>query len=317
MRLRHLFGAVDALAVAVVILILLGILSELALAGGPHGNYTNDTDACGSCHNTHAARGKNLIANLAAGSQNEIYRVCTYCHKAGGQSKYDVVNGITSSTKASLAGGFSYVVTAEGNPPTKVPPTSKHDVDAAEGSSFWAPGYSTNPADYVVLTCASYHNPHSGADRALRSPILGVSVSPVMSIMVSGGDESVQYNSGWNDFCGACHKDYKQTAAGSGSMDSGTYSTYKRHRVGMDPSGYPGVNSSSWTTWFLSQPSTSLPLQNDNAGNTVMVCLTCHYAHSTARTNTVTFNRADGTTTSSSALLRQDNRGACEACHNK
>ena len=290
-----------------------------ALAGGPHGNYTNDTASCGQCHNTHSASGGHLIANMAAGAENFVYRVCVYCHKSGGQSKYDVVNGAVSSTKTSNACGFSNTyIEVVGSTPV----ASKHDVAGAEGGKFWAPGYSTQEANYLELTCASCHDPHSGADRAFRSTILGVPVAPAMSMMVSSGDESIRYESGWNEFCGACHQDFLQTAAGAGDVDSGDYSSMKRHRVDMNPSDYGGVNSTSWSRGFVPQPSTKLPLENNNDDGSLtqpqaVSCMTCHFGHSTTKTSNVTFSRTDGSTSNSSALLRLANRGVCQACHNK
>ena len=314
---------------AIIVLAVLGLVLltggvALAATYGPHGNYTADTAACGQCHNTHAAAGKNLIQYLAAGTENDIYRTCTYCHKNGGQSKYDVVNGAivaTGATYASSGGGFSQEVVTEGATPAYTAISSKHNVEGNAGNgdpaTLWAPGYSTATADYVALSCASCHNPHGQGtnSRAIRSPILGDTIAFSLAVTSELADEAIQYTGGVNDFCGACHKDYKQTAAGSGDIDSGTYSTYKRHRVGMDPSAYSGTNPSSWTAIALSQPSDTMPLQSGTP-NTV-VCLTCHKAHGTAKTNTVTFNRSDDSTSNSSTLLRLNNRGVCEACHNK
>ncbi|MHB1421015.1 MAG: cytochrome c3 family protein [Bacillota bacterium] len=307
------------LVVMITLIIILLTGTAAAWAGGPHGNYTIDTGTCGQCHNTHAATGTNLIANLASGSQNFVYRVCVYCHKSGGQSKYDVVNGAVSSTKTSNAGGFTNTY-IEGTGSVAI--SSKHDVDSSQGATFWAPGYSSAAENLVELTCASCHDPHSGSDRAFRSSILGIAVTPAMSMTVSSGDESIRYESGWNEFCGACHKDFLQTNAGSGDASSGTYSLKKRHRVDMDPGAYAGVSSTSWTRGFLSQPSIKLPLENNSDDGSLtqpkeVSCMTCHFAHSSTKTNTLTFNRTDGSTRSSSALLRMDNRGVCEACHNK
>lgn len=165
----------------------------------------------------------------------------------------------------------------------------------------------------------SYGNTANKA-RALRVNVNGVDISatpPTLDIAAGTvlGDEAVSYQSGWNEFCGACHQDFKQTGAGSGDDTAlGIYGSFARHRVGMDPSLYAGTNENSWTIATLSQPS---PSSDGTAANQQVMCLTCHYAHGTKATNTVTFNRADGTSTStSSTLLRLDNRGVCQVCHN-
>ncbi len=50
----------------------------------PHGNYTDNTNACASCHVTHNGQAPGLLNRP---SQTES---CYLCHDAGGQSQYDV-----------------------------------------------------------------------------------------------------------------------------------------------------------------------------------------------------------------------------------
>lgn len=308
------------------------LFPAVAVADNPHGyphyGAYSDTATCGACHNSHAAEGINLLTNLASGTANSIYRNCTYCHRQGGQSRYDVVNGAVigaSNTYASAAGGFQQGVTQEGATPQYAPVTSRHNVDAAEGTRVWVPGYSQNIADYQEISCASCHNPHGSCvgchemslgkrHRLLRNKVNGVTVTvPSLNLQNWGVDEAVGYTSGINAFCGACHQDFHRTEAGSGDTPLGTFTQKMRHRVGMNPAGYPGINPSAWSTTPVNQPSTILPLQSDG----IVLCTTCHYAHGTLRSSTVTYARDNGETTASSALLRQDNRGVCQACHNK
>ena len=319
------------LALAAVTLLVAGVGVALAapLDYNVHGGYTSDTSSCGQCHATHAAAGQNLIQSLEAGTQNDVYRTCVYCHKSGGQSRYDVVNGAilaaNGSTYAANGGGFAQVVSTEGATPAFASVDSKHDVDAAASTLVWAPGYDT--AATMELTCSSCHDPHATGNnetntttgvsgRALRTTILSASLNPQETITAATlkADETVLYTSGWNNFCGACHKDFNQQGAGSGDANSGDYSSKKRHRVEMDPTGYAGVNTANLTSAALSQPSSMLPLQGTTKEVT---CLTCHYAHGSSATNTVTFNRTNGSTSVSSTLLRLNNRGVCQACHNK
>ncbi len=317
-----------SLTISFTVILTAGIATAapLSSASNVHGGYTANTSACSQCHSTHAAIGKNLIQNLAAGN-NDVYATCMYCHGMGQQSKYNVEDGAIetgTATYAASGGGFVRMVTAEGSTPTYASVYSQHNVNEVTGTTVWVPGYDTAAPSHMELTCASCHDPHNTANisRALRVNVNGVDISatpPDLTITNELADESIAYLSGWNDFCGACHQDFYQTAAGSGDTDSGAYSTKKRHRVGMDPAGYPGVNAGSWVYASLSQPSSKLPLQSvdSSAANEQVMCLTCHYAHGTKAYSSITFNRTDGTTSNSSTLLRLDERGVCEACHNK
>ncbi|MHB1421014.1 MAG: cytochrome c3 family protein [Bacillota bacterium] len=324
-------GLISLLVIGILLVVGVGSAAAYTLSGNIHGGYTSTTDACGKCHSTHAAAGANLIQTLGGSGSNDMYKTCIYCHDGSG-SKYNEVDGavtVTGYTYASSAGGFTNMVTAEGAVPTTVAVDSKHNVNEITGTTQWVPGYDTAVGSKMELTCASCHDPHNkySVARALRvSGLNGVDLTltkPTLDIP-SGvqANEAITYQSNWNEFCAACHADFKQTAAGSGDADSGTYSTKKRHRVGMDPAAYTGTASTSWTVAALSQPSGVMPLQSTDgtALNEKVMCLTCHYAHGTPKTNTVTFNRTNstyGATTASSTLLRLDNRGVCEACHNK
>ena len=120
--------------------------------------------------------------------------------------------------------------------------------------------------------------------------------------------------------------------------------------VGGDPSGYvpPAAVQTSWLRTYV-VTTTVLPLEMDNGGDTAsfragewtytdyLGCLTCHRAHGTsadmtgwAEASLETTNGADWYPVRStqptqsgvnpnftSALLRADNRGVCERCHNK
>ncbi len=300
--------------VTFLVLFALGTGVSYAATNGPHGSYSSDTNACGQCHSTHTASAPNLIAFTLDGVDNSVYETCVFCHKLGGASKYDVVNGAIRTTDQNgnpavyraSGGGFENVVTTEGSATTyeTQPTTSAHDVKSA--SVTGAPGGDPNTS--FSKSCSNCHDPHGTTNsRQLLSTVNGVSgLSPTLTVNNQLGDESVQYVSGFNEFCSACHKDFNAQAAGSGDVKSGTYTSYKRHRVGMDPSTYPGYN-----------PNNGLPLEGDGTKLGVVTCMTCHYAHGTEKTNTITWARSNGGTSTSSALLRMNERGVCEACHNK
>ncbi|MHB1418947.1 MAG: hypothetical protein ACYCX4_05060 [Bacillota bacterium] len=312
------------------------VLPGLAAAFNPHAFDGLQTATCGNCHSSHAADGRNLISALASGTENEIYRNCIYCHKSAGQSKLDVYNGAILGndgiTYASSGGGIVNMVKVEGATPLYEAVTSRHNADMGESDTAWTPGNDTGVSGNMLLTCGSCHTPHGGDScidchdfsisvtamrRLLKTEVNGVSVTPpVMDISGMGKNESIAYFGDVNNFCAACHRDFNALAAGSGDQNSGTYTQHKRHRVGMNPAGYTGINSSAWTGGPLNQPTTLLPLQY-NSSTYQVSCLTCHFAHGSYRTNTLSFKRTNGSTSNSSTLLRQDNRGLCQSCHNK
>lgn len=164
--------------------------------------------------------------------------------------------------------------------------------------------------------------------------------------------ETVKYQSGMNQFCGACHTDYNNVGKTLGTRGTGgaykealgEYRVAYRHSVGFtrtadaaDPTfldvnsldaSYPGLvfEKSNYKT-----VGTLLPTVN---------CVTCHYAHGTsdafiaanltkqmgpvAEAATFGGNNATGSTilqtydlTRSSALKRLPNMGVCQGCHNK
>ena len=302
------------------VLVLLSSAAALA-AANPHGGYTTNTASCAQCHKTHTASSRYLIAfTLPAGTQNDIYRTCTYCHSYGGSSHYNEVDGwIQDGTNVwgTSAGGFQNMGIIEGaNSYAKmIAVTSKHDVDAVNSTLVAIPGGSTNANGKIELRCDSCHDPHGTPNSRQLVPIVTVfnaastswqtvNTTPTgqtisMTIGNPASNETVTYNdNNINTFCGACHTDYLQTAHGSGGKQSGTYTTgLYRHRVGVTASFAPGYNAT-----YLALPTTTTGY---------VICLTCHYAHGT------TANVSPETYANGSNLLRMDERGVCQNCHRK
>ena len=139
--------------------------------------------------------------------------------------------------------------------------------------------------------------------------------NPVAVALVDEGAakdyDSEQWGTGTSDICAACHGEYHKIAPGQGStLDGGSYT----HRVDM-PYNYPG-NVNPETIGFGGY---FLPLAESGV-NDMVVCMTCHLPHgSSAQMTGIT----DGaglpgeTSAADSALLRLDNRGVCEVCHQK
>jgi len=141
--------------------------------------------------------------------------------------------------------------------------------------------------------------------------------------MLTGDENADKGMSGW---CAGCHEVYlgdttmqakaDRSAAGSASEGAEAPGGAARHRhpINVPLSNYNGPDKGS-----VRAEDSPLPLAHDpdasgngidggNESSDWIECLTCHRAHGTVATMT------DGTT---SALLREDNRGVCQSYHNK
>jgi hypothetical protein len=62
--------------------------SVVGIANDPHGNYTNNTNSCATCHNTHASQGAELeqydSTNSGYNSGTSSYNYCMACHDGTG-----------------------------------------------------------------------------------------------------------------------------------------------------------------------------------------------------------------------------------------
>jgi hypothetical protein len=131
-----------------------------------------------------------------------------------------------------------------------------------------------------------------------------------------------------SSICAACHNAYHQTTVGTGSdaamVPSGGYT----HRIDMPWNGDAGtdVNIGMGTL----NPDTAgyngfnLPLSDETAADETVVCMTCHIPHGTASAMAGFADPAFDPTgpqppiaAGDSSLLRLDNRGVCEVCHQK
>lgn len=163
----------------------------------------------------------------------------------------------------------------------------------------------------------------------------------------SAGINRVKGMSGW---CSGCHSTYLGDFGGAATTtitksDGTTYTANAGFYNANDNSGYKlrhrhPINV-ALNTFNGVEPlvvNSGLPLANDiseqgapTVTNTDWIeCLTCHRAHGTAasmtgwatKTMAASIVDSSGVSTnefpaSESALLRRDNRGVCESCHNK
>lgn len=310
------------LIVVIVLMIVLVFTAVPASAnGGPHGGYTATTDGCAGCHRAHTAPGPKLVIN------NGTYDLCITCHGSTGTgADTNVDDGYFLSTR-------SVSTTGTANTPDNAPllgggfvnyrgagVTSSHNPTGVTGAA-WGNGVARGVVANLVggnLSCASCHDPHGSANyRILRETVNG---NPVAVQQVDEGGakdyDTEHWGAGTSSLCAACHGAYHRTNPGQADInDGGTYT----HRVDM-PYNF-GANANPE---IVGMGGLTLPLAESGSNNTV-VCMTCHLPHGSS---VAMVGQADGgpggggalpgnTTATDSALLRLDNRGVCEVCHQK
>ncbi len=321
-----------ALIVIVIGLILAFAAAGLALAnGGPHGGFTATTDACAGCHRAHTATGPNLLM-VPAG-----YELCIACHGAGGEgANTNVDDGYYLSSRDDETGNYDHGAT---NTPNYAPllgggfvnyggveVTSSHTPNGAdEVFGAWGNGVPRGSLGLLSepLDCGSCHDPHGSPNyRIIKEMVNSVLVSVPQ---VDEGDakdyDTEQWGSNTSSVCAACHGAYHVTRPDSGSFKTddgvgnddygGDVSTFA-HRVDMPYS--TGLNDNPET---VGMEGYFLPLAESGAGDYV-VCMTCHLPHGTSAqmSGSAAVGPPPGQTAADdSALLRLDNRGVCQVCH--
>jgi predicted CXXCH cytochrome family protein len=314
--------------VAVLAFVLLLALAGTASAnGGPHGGYTATTDSCAGCHRAHTASGPHLLMH------DSSYDLCMTCHGAtGAGANTNVDDGYYLSSRDDAAGDEDH---GAANTPDNalllgggfvsyggVAVTSIHSPDGTQDQA-WGDGVARGLTAALAeggLSCASCHDPHGSPNyRIINEMVNGV---PVAVAQVDEGDkdyDTENWGSGTSSLCAACHGAYHVTRLDSGSDNhddsagnedyGGDISTFA-HRVDM-PYSY-GSNANPET---IGLDGYHLPL-----AGTDVVCMTCHLPHGTSAQMTGITDGAGlpgETSATDSALLRLDNRGVCEVCHQK
>lgn len=327
------------LVVVAVLVVVLTMTVMVSADGGPHGGFTPTTDACAGCHRAHTAIGPRLLLRPTT------LDLCISCHGSTGTgANTNVEDGFYLSSRDDPPGGADGNVGAANTPDNApllgggfvnyqgVPVTSSHDatgtVDAA-----WGNGVDRGVTATLVdggLSCASCHDPHGTSTyRIIRSPINGVAVTAAQVDEGAAKDyDSEQWGAGMSSICAACHQAYHETGADVGhdvtnQIASGGFT----HRIDMPWDGdaltdpFIGVGTANPETVGLG--GFTVPLAESGTGDTV-VCMTCHLPHGTSAAAT---GFADGAfdpagpqgpiPAGDSSLLRLDNRGVCEVCHQK
>lgn len=281
-------------------------------------------DSCAGCHRAHTAKAGSLLLQAQPA-------LCYTCHGASGTgANNDVVDGLgyPNANRGGVAGalrggGFSYALinsaapsgqkdtysNATGTVPVLATGAAVNSTHTADGSSVmaWGNGAISGTANYgatINLRCGSCHNPHGNGNYRILRPIpeqsgagAGVAISdPITKVYTTtnywqvADTNAAGYIANVSAWCSTCHTRYL-AASTAGHTDSGDAVYTYRHK------------------------------SNDTAQGSA-TCIQCHVAHGSnasvggAYSNAVT-NPNGTSATNDSRLLRIDNRGTCQMCHNR
>ena len=246
---------------------------------GPDGDWTASF-SCNSCHNPHGTGGNSRILHP---NPNRVSQSRTVTVSNNGSGQFWLPD-------YALRGfGYDFIVAG-----------------ATIGD------YTVKFDQAAQVTYLEWNGTAPGSVTVTYTPSLRVTME-IENYLASDGPEVVKYNSGVNEFCGACHRDYN---AGKGShiQAAGVYTQAYRHPVGV-------LGSFNWEL----PDGTGLKFGEGNNGREIL-CLTCHYAHGadsalwTASLNTPYWaenvdSNGLAELSGSSSLKRIPNMGTCEACH--
>jgi hypothetical protein len=263
--------------------------------------------------------------NFMPGTGNSIKMDCATCHDPHGSANYRILKAVVNGN---TVGGY----TPNANP---VDPTPDGFVSSVE--TGWPVNgfrlHTTYPAYQPNYTAPMYAKGYNMSSATLGNGATGLNANKGMS--------------GW---CSGCHSTYLgpvvTTTVGSTSYqsfastynagDGGGLAVRHKHPINVPLDNYNGPDKSSMIV-----TDTTLPLAHSineqgaptNVKGDWIECLTCHRAHGTAAnmtgwasnagaasimsTDSVARNNFPASNPVPSALLRYDNRGVCERCHNK
>jgi predicted CXXCH cytochrome family protein len=294
---------------------------------GPH-RATGDpiTDSCAGCHRVHTAKAPRLLKEAQSS-------LCFTCHGAGGTgASNDVVDGVGYSTSdrsgtpgALRGGGFSYALIGAGTPDIagkSVPVgaseevTSTHSVNSSDQTAW---GFGTlgdaSLGKTIALSCGNCHDPHgNGNYRILRTTPRGLyakgeTTLPGAEVAIPDVDAGKAYEYTTTNYWKTDDANALGFATNIAAWCSTCHSRYPVDHGGSTYSGDP-VYSYRHTSNQAEQ------------GTGKRTCIQCHVAHgsnssTTTKTDSVPFPGGTPAVAGDSRLLRVDNRGVCQMCHNK
>jgi hypothetical protein len=297
--------------------------------GSSWGAYGGGYAGMGTTFNpdgSNAGQGPNAFMT---GTGNSIKMDCCTCHDPHGSANYRILKAVVNGN---TVGGY----TPTANP---VDPDPNGFVSSVE--TGW-------PVNGFRL-----HTPYPNYKPNYTTPMYAKGYDQPVATL-SNGATGVNVDKGMSGWCSGCHSTYlgqlEMTSIGATTYASFA-STYNagdnanlgqglavrhRHPINVPLSNYEGPDKSSMIV-----TDTTLPLAHaiNEQGSTTnqssdwIECLTCHRAHGTAAAMVGWASNAGAASIVStvglptnlfpaanpvpSALLRYDNRGVCERCHNK
>lgn len=263
------------------------------------------------------------IPGADIGESVPIKMDCASCHDPHGSPNYRILK---SYANGNYVGGYI----PSGNP---VDPNPDGFVSSVE--TGW-------PINGFRL-----HTDYPGYVPNYTTPMYAKGYDQTATVAGDGvtGLDTTKGMSGW---CAGCHSTYLMAQSQQTRSDGSTYSASAwvynagdggglrlrhRHPINVELDSYNAADKASMII-----TANVLPLAHslDESGSPAneaqdwIECLTCHRAHGTAATMAGFASNAGAATVvgsdglphnlfpaSESALLRRDNRGVCEACHNK
>ena len=316
--------------IIIALMVLLGSTVLVSASRGPHGGYTATTDSCAGCHRTHTATGPRLLVS------DSTYGLCISCHGSSAQgANTNVEDGFYLSTRDDsvadenhgaantpdgsplLGGGF---INYQGRTVT-----SSHEMSGPDVSLLaWGFGVDRGLTAEITdpeFSCASCHDPHGSSNyRILKTEVNGTEIQVDQVDEDAKDYDTEHWGAGTSSLCAACHSAYHETAPGVGSdTDAQLFGGGFTHRVDMSYNYRSNDNPETTGFTDTSGITVRVPLAQSGDGDYV-VCMTCHLPHGSSA---AMIGNADAgglpgeTTAADSALLRLDNRGVCQACHQK
>jgi hypothetical protein len=259
------------------------------------------------------------IPDANTGETVAIKMDCATCHDPHGSANYRILKSVVYGNKV---GGYEQVTGVTTGPGSPLDPNPNGWVSSNE--TGWPTG-----GFRLHIGYPSYEPNYTSAKYAKGYDVLDANNQPIAP--------AVNPDKGMSGWCAGCHATYNGRNGSEDSTynagDGGGLKKRHRHPMNVPLSNYHGPD---WQSMIVTD--NPLPLDHDlgegpSAANTDsdwLECLTCHRAHGTAASMVGWADEyaadpsddiADFVSRSGSgdpsALLRLNNRGVCEVCHNK
>jgi len=253
----------------------------------------------------------NPTALNGEGKSNDINMDCATCHDPHGSANYRIL-------KAQVNGNYVGGYQPSGDPENPTPDGWVSSVEVGWPNNGFVLHEQPGPAYQPNYTTPMYAKGYDMAT-GVENPSKGMSgwCSGCHSTYLGNPDQT---------FTPAVGSVYQALATTYNAGDGLGYKLRHKHPMNVELSTYDGPDKASMIITAL-----PLPLANDlsekgapsNTDSDWIECLTCHRAHGTIASMEGTYSSGTDPELPAfpanevSALLRRDNRGVCEACHNK